>query len=439
MIRDRKMRSIRNKKALSPVIAGIILIAVTVAVAIATATWLGSMTFSFTTIEELRITNCQWAQDISYADLTVNNFGTENVIIETVELNGDLTTNVVFVEGSASLDAGGTVIFRITESFSSSSRYDFTVITTKGTRADYISRAPSGNPTTPQYSVDFVLGTGGLSLSPGDGDYSGDIAISATADTDYVFNQWQSTGSITFDDAGSASTTATINGAGTITATFTYSPTLQVTFVSAGTADGSTGSPNNPTPSYPTGLQMNDLILLQVTVRDTSNTPSTPSGFTLLYGPDSTGTGRQWIYYKFSTGSESGTLSIHIPGSASAVARMYAFRNVALSSFNEGGGFGSGSSSTVNAQSVATSGDKRLAVSFVYVTDNNGLDSFSGETGGNWVEAVTEFQYNPSGGIDATIQLQTATMATTGTINGGNDNMSSSDSWGVRAFALIPG
>ena len=266
------------------------------------------------------------------------------------------------------------------------------------------------------------------------------VGLSATVISICILVMWQSTGSITFDDAGSASTTATINGAGTITATFTYvPPTLQVTFVSAGTADGSTGYYNNPTPSYPTGLQVSDLILLQVTVRDTSNTPSAPSGFTLLFGPDATGTGRQWIYYKFSTGSESGTLSINVPGSASAVARMYAFRNVALSSFTEGGGFGSGYSSTITAQSVATTGDKRLAVSFVYVTDNNGLDSFSGETGGNWAEALTEFQYNPDGDIDATIQLQNATMATTGTISGGSDYMSYWDSWGVRAFALIPG
>ena len=70
-----KKSILRNRKALSPVIAAIILIAVTVAVAIAAASWLGSMTFSFMSVEELRITNCKWAPDVSYADLTVNNFG----------------------------------------------------------------------------------------------------------------------------------------------------------------------------------------------------------------------------------------------------------------------------------------------------------------------------------------------------------------------------
>ena len=170
------------------------------------------------------ITNCQWGQDVSYADLTVNNFGTESATIDEVKVNGELVTDVSVVTGSADLNAGENVVFRITESFSPSNSYRFSISTTKGTRVEYVSKAPSATPATPNYTVDFVLGIGGLSLSPGDGDYSGDVAISATADTDYVFNQWQSTGSITFDNAGSASTTATINGAGTITATFTYVP-----------------------------------------------------------------------------------------------------------------------------------------------------------------------------------------------------------------------
>ncbi|MCW4044301.1 MAG: hypothetical protein NWE94_02140, partial [Candidatus Bathyarchaeota archaeon] len=207
----------------------------------------------------------------------------------------------------------------------------------------------------------------------------------------------------------------------------------QVAFKSAGAGSGTTG---NPTPSYPSGLQANDLILLQVTVRDTSNTPTTPSGFTLLHGPDSTGTGRQWIYYKFATGSESGTITVIIGGSSCKIARMYSFRNVALSSFTEGGSFGSGSSSTINARSVTTSGSDRLAVSFVFVNDDNAVDSFTGETGGDWTEATSEF--TTSAGSDGCVQLQIATIASAGTISGGSYTMGASDPWGVRAFALKP-
>jgi hypothetical protein len=215
-----------------------------------------------------------------------------------------------------------------------------------------------------------------------------------------------------------------------------YTPIQQVTFVSAGTGSGTT---TNPTPTYPTGLQANDLLLVQVTVRDTSNTPTTPTGFTLLYGPDSTSsTGRQWIYYKFTTGTESGTVTVTIGGSNCKIARMYAFRNVALSSFTEGGGFGSGNSRYISAQSVTTSDTGRLAISFVFVTNDNSVGSFAGETGGDWTEAVSEFI--TTAGSNGCVQLQSATMSSAGTISGGSYDMGYyySDPWGVRAFALIP-
>ena len=207
----------------------------------------------------------------------------------------------------------------------------------------------------------------------------------------------------------------------------------QVTYVSAGTGSGTTG---NPTPTYPTGLQANDLIILQVTVRDTTTTPTTPTGFTLLYGPDSTGTGRQWLYYHFSTGSESGSLTINIGGATCKIARMYTFRNVALTSFNEGGGFGSGTGNTISAQSVTTTGYGELAVSFVLINDNNAVNNFSGETGGNWQEATAE--YTSAAGNHGTMQLQIATMANAGTISGGTTSSGGFDAWGVRAFALRP-
>jgi hypothetical protein len=183
-------------------------------------------------------------------------------------------------------------------------------------------------------------------------------------------------------------------------------------------------------------MQSGDLILLQVTVRNTNTNPTTPAGFTALYSADSTGTGRQWIYYKFATGSESGSLTVSIGGSAAKMARMYAFRNVALSSFTEGGSFGSGTSQVINARPVTTTGNSRLVVSFIFVNDDNAVGSFTGETGGDWIEAVNEF--TTLQGNDGCIQLQVATKATAGTITGGSYTMPAIDPWGVRAFALKP-
>ena len=112
---------------------------------------------------------------------------------------------------------------------------------------------------------------------------------------------------------------------------------------------------------------------------------------------------------------------------------MYAFRNVAASSFTEGGGFGTNSGTTISAQSVTTTGVNRLAVSFVFDTANNALNVFSG---GTWAEPVGE--YTVATGSGGGVQLQTATMSSAGTISGGSYTIATSASWGVRAFALIP-
>lgn len=180
--------------------------------------------------------------------------------------------------------------------------------------------------------------------------------------------------------------------------------------------------------------------MLQVTVRNTANSPSLPEDFTLLYGPDTAGTaGRQWVYYKISDGTETGTITVSIDGTSTVVkmARIYAFRNAAMSNFVEDGGFSSsGSGSSVSAPPVTTSGEGELVVSFVFVCDDNAVGSFTGETGGDWQEAVPE--YTTTSGEDGCIQLQTAVMISAGTISGGTYTMSASDPWGVRAFAIKP-
>jgi hypothetical protein len=116
---------------------------------------------------------------------------------------------------------------------------------------------------------------------------------------------------------------------------------------------------------------------------------------------------------------------------------MYAFRNVALSSFTESASFGYGDDDVILAQSVTTSGGGRLAVSFVSVENDISVGSFTGESGGDWTEAVSEYTFN--GDDDLCMQLQIATMASAGTISGGSyDTGYTSYRWGVRAFALIP-
>jgi len=57
------MKILKSKKALSPVVASIILIAVTVAVSIAVAAWMGALTFTFMRTEEIAFTGQVWGRD----------------------------------------------------------------------------------------------------------------------------------------------------------------------------------------------------------------------------------------------------------------------------------------------------------------------------------------------------------------------------------------
>lgn len=126
-------------------------------------------------------------------------------------------------------------------------------------------------------------------------------------------------------------------------------------------------------------------------------------------------------------------------------ARYYEFANVStgttLATVIENGSAGAtangaGTSATIADTGVTTLGADRLALNFVAGNDDNALDAFTGESGGDWTEAVAE--YAESAGTDGVIGLQVATIASAGTINGGTDGwVDGTDSWGVVGFALI--
>lgn len=96
-----------------------------------------------------------------------------------------------------------------------------------------------------------------------------------------------------------------------------------------------------------------------------------------------------------------------------------------------------GTSATIADAGVTTLGADRLALNFVAGNDDNALDAFAGMSGGTWAEAVAEFA--SATGTDGVIGLQTATIASAGTIDGGTDGWAdATDGWGVVGFALIP-
>ena len=85
----RKIR--KDAKALSPVVASIILIAVTVAVSIAVAAWMGALSIGFMQTEQLTITNVEF-DGAGGITLSVQNSGTTDVVISSATVNGDAAT-----------------------------------------------------------------------------------------------------------------------------------------------------------------------------------------------------------------------------------------------------------------------------------------------------------------------------------------------------------
>jgi flagellin-like protein len=137
-------RLLKSRKALSPVVAAIILIAVTVAVSIAVAAWMGALTFTFMQTEEMSFTNYQWGASNAYCQIQVKNTGSSDLSISEVRVN-DVVAADDGITTPHTLAPGGTVDLNITRTggYTSGVKYEFKVITAKGnTFGPYIRTAP---------------------------------------------------------------------------------------------------------------------------------------------------------------------------------------------------------------------------------------------------------------------------------------------------------
>jgi len=96
---------LKSKKALSPVVAAIILIAVTVAVSIAVAAWMGSLTIGFMNTKEAKITSVTFhtLSSTDYINFTITNTGTTKVNIDTIKINDEAATGIYNATDSSTI------------------------------------------------------------------------------------------------------------------------------------------------------------------------------------------------------------------------------------------------------------------------------------------------------------------------------------------------
>jgi len=132
------MKILKNKKALSPVVASIILIAVTVAVSIAVAAWMGALTFTFMGTEELKITNVEFLSGNQYINVTLQNTGTSPITINEIWVNGALKWST-----GQTISANSQAEIKVSHTWSNGYNYEIKVVTSKGNQFYYTATAPS--------------------------------------------------------------------------------------------------------------------------------------------------------------------------------------------------------------------------------------------------------------------------------------------------------
>jgi flagellin-like protein len=124
----------KNSKALSPVIASIILIAVTVAVSVVVAAWMGGMTIGFMgNAEQVSITNIAFDGTTNTISVMVQNSAGANSNITNAFVNGVTAT----MNGGATnvgLAKSSTVTIQLTgTTLGAGTSYSIKLITAKGT------------------------------------------------------------------------------------------------------------------------------------------------------------------------------------------------------------------------------------------------------------------------------------------------------------------
>jgi len=140
------MKILRSRKALSPVVASIILIAVTVAVSIAVAAWMGALSFSFMSSgEQLQLGNpWYWNTTTNSVYINVTNGGSSSVVINSARVdNNPATASIVWYSYNSTITPSvtGSLPFTIlkgekacvqvfkTSSFTAGTQYTFTLVT----------------------------------------------------------------------------------------------------------------------------------------------------------------------------------------------------------------------------------------------------------------------------------------------------------------------
>ncbi len=223
----------RSIRAISPVIATLLMIAIAVVASLVAYAWVMGYMGGTTAKAGNAIQIQSIALDpTDHLVVYVQNVGQGDVVLDSGYVNSASAAQSL----SMPLTQGETGVVTTTYTVTSDTPVLIKIVTTDGTFAQYTGSPDLGSVTNNQ--VTFILGDGGSSMTPTAGEKaytSGTtVFVNAIAASGYQFSSWTSTtDSITFDSASSALTNAHINGEGTIEANFVavqQTQNYQVTF-----------------------------------------------------------------------------------------------------------------------------------------------------------------------------------------------------------------
>jgi archaellum component FlaF (FlaF/FlaG flagellin family) len=124
------------KKALTPLMASMILLCIAVAITLATLAWINGLPTTNMYTEKLDLTSQQWGPNCTYIDVTLYNNGTQSVKLKSVTVNSQPAT-VIYIAGSNQIGKGETATLRIATTFTPEETYQLTFQTTKGNKFTY--------------------------------------------------------------------------------------------------------------------------------------------------------------------------------------------------------------------------------------------------------------------------------------------------------------
>lgn len=221
---------------------------------------------------------------------------------------------------------------------------------------------------------------------------------------------------------------------------------MAIAFKSSGAGAGTETSGATLNLACPATVDANDILIAHLLFTGTVTAPTTPSGWTLLYGPANVGTtatARHWCYGRLADGTEDGSnVNFGNPAVTTGRAgRIYSFSGYvsgALSDVVPAASFSDIPHATdPQGPTVTTTIAGARAIALCAQDDNNTPPAITGMSGGTWVENA-EYVNATWGPQGIMISLNSCIPTSDpGTVSGGAQ-VATNDESGTIGFEIRP-